>query len=225
MLTILLRTVVIYLILIIALRLMGKRQIGQLEVSDFVTTLMLSEIATIPMENPQLPLVYALIPIITLLTFEVVSSVVSKRYPTFKRVVNSTPSMLIRRGIIDQVEMRRTRISLEELLSEVRQSGVADISEVYYAILEANGNLTVIPRSSAMPATRSDMSVDVPETGIAHIVISEGRLNRNALKYLGISREKVDKILRKRGVQIHDVYLMTCDDALNFMITTKGTKQ
>lgn len=222
MLTILLRTIVIYCILIVALRVMGKRQIGQLEVSDFVTTLMLSEIATIPMENPQLPLVYALIPIITLLTFEVVSSVIARRSAVFKRVVNSTPSMLIRRGVIDQAEMCKARISLEELLSEVRQSGVADISEVYYAILEANGNLTVIPRSLSAPATRSELSIDVRETGIAHIVVSEGRVNTPALKFLGLCRETIEKELCRHGLKVRDVYLMTCDDAMNFKVTKKG---
>ena len=221
MVTILLRTIIIYLILLLALRIMGKRQIGELEVSDLVTTFILSEIATIPMENHQMPIAYAIIPIVTLLTFEIVSSVLAKRILLFKRVVNSVPSVLIFNGRIDQEQMRRTRISLEELLSEIRQNGVTKIEDVSYAILEANGRLTVIPSDSSTPPSRRELGLSPEETGIEHIIVSEGHMCKSTIKLLSLSEEEVAAEIKKKGIEIRDVFLMTCTDAHQYNIIRK----
>jgi uncharacterized membrane protein YcaP (DUF421 family) len=160
MLTILIRTVIIYLSLMIIMRLMGKRQIGQLELSDLVTTFLLSEIASMPVTDTSIPIIYAIIPMIALLTFEVTSSWFLSRFPGIKSLLSTNPATLISNGKINRKEMLRSRLSPEELIGELRQSGISDIREVRYAILEQNGKITVIQKSSEKPLTPKQMSIE-----------------------------------------------------------------
>ena len=153
------------------MRLMGKRQIGQLEVTDFVTTLLLSEIATLPLEDPDIPIINALIPMITLLTFEVVSSTILCRTPRLKNLFSSRPGFLIRNGKLEQKEMIKNRISPDELMSELRQNGYTELSEVAYAIIEQDGTLTVIPRSENRAVTPKDININVEKkTGRSYVL-------------------------------------------------------
>ncbi len=218
MVTILLRTLIIYVILICAMRLMGKRQIGELEVSDLVTTLLLSEIATLPIENHDIPVMYAVIPIITLLTIEVLSSILVKVSPKLDKILNPKPSILICRGKVNANELTRSRISIDELVSVVRQTGISDISEVQYAILEVGGKVTVIPKAKYRQPTLNDLNIEVKENGIAHIVISEGKLNKFNLDFLGVNDKWLQKTLDENKVALEDVFLMTVDDTLKVTI-------
>ena len=212
MLTILLRTVIIYIILISAMRIMGKRQIGELEVSDLVTTLLLSEIATLPIENQEIPVMYAVIPIITLLTIEVISSVISFKSPKIRGFLNAKPSILISQGKINQRELRNSRIAIDELISEIRLNGISDIKEVEYAILESSGKLTVIPKIEFSQPKMQDLKIKAEETGLAHIIISNGTVNDYNLNYLGKSRTWLDSVLKKQNTVANDVFLMTAND-------------
>ena len=211
MLTILLRTVIIYIILISTMRIMGKRQIGELEVSDLVTTLLLSEIATLPIENQEIPVMYAVIPIITLLTIEVISSVISFKSPKIRGFLNAKPSILISQGKINQRELQNSRIAIDELISEIRLNGISDIKEVQYAILESSGKLTVIPKIQFSQPKMQDLKVKAEETGLAHIIISNGTVNDYNLNYLGKSRTWLDSVLKNHNTVANDVFLMTAN--------------
>ena len=147
MLNIFLKTVIIYVILIISMRLMGKRQIGELEVSDFVTTLLISEIASAPITDSSIPIINAAIPLLILVVLEVVSSFLLVRFPSLKSVVSARPTIVINKGKPDRRAMLKVRLSVDELVSELRQQGITDISEVQYAILEQNGKITVIEKA------------------------------------------------------------------------------
>lgn len=213
MLIVFIRTLLIYLLLLLAMRLMGKRQIGELEVTDLVITLLLSDIATHPIVDPENPLSHALIPIITLLATEVTLSLILSRFPRLKSLGSARPNVLIRNGKINQRELEHLRISTDELISELRQKEITSIDEVAYAILEQNGKISVIPKACCQPATRQDMSVQTKEGGIMHILVSRGVINRYNLSLLGYNDAWLHKQLTRRHCRVKDVFLMTVDDS------------
>lgn len=212
MLTILIRTVIIYVILIATMRLMGKRQLGELEISELVTTLLLSEIASLPIANQSIPLMHALIPLITILTFEVTLSVILLKCPKLKNIASSRPSVLIRHGFLDQKELRRIRISIDELLSEVRQSGLCSLEDVDYAILEQNGKISIIPKKSAQPPSAKDMNLPLTESGIVHVLIGDGKINAYNLQLLQLTEAWLTEVLRRQKLELSSVFFLGMDD-------------
>ena len=206
------------------MRIMGKRQIGELELSDLVTTLLISELASLPITDNFIPLSHAIVPIIILVTFEVLSSFLVVHFPTFKKLISSRPSILINKGSPDRRAMLAARISADELISELRQKGVTDIGEVEYAILEQNGKISVIPKAPYKPPTVSDLNIEAKESGISHIVVCEGRINKNSLRVLSLSRKDIEEKLSSADVALADVYIMTIDDAGDVQIIRKESK-
>ncbi len=221
MLTIFIRTFIVYTALIIAMRIMGKRQIGELEVSELVTTFMLSEIATIPIENQDVPIIHAIIPIIILLFIEVFSSVILIKVPFLKNMVSARPSILIRNGQINQKELRNNRVSLEELMCELRSGQCTDPGEVAYAILEKNGKLTIVPKAKYSPPTANDLGIKPQEGGIIHLLIIDGRICENNLKSSGKNRSWLEKEIRKLPCPMKDIYLFGIDDAERITLVRK----
>ena len=213
MITIFLRTLLIYVILIATMRLMGKRQLGELEISELVTTLLISEIATLPIGDPSLPVVYAIIPLITILTTEVILSVILLKLPKLKGLASARPSILIRHGQLDQKEMRRIRISIEELISEVRQAGIPSLADVDYAILEQNGKISVIPRRAAQPPDAKTLGMQPDECGIQHALIEDGQINRYNLQRHGLTEAWIDEQCKKRSLRRQDVFYLGIDDS------------
>lgn len=224
MLSILLRTVIVYLILIGTMRLMGKRQLGELEVSELVTTLLVSEIASLPIENPAIPIVYVIIPLVTILTLEVSLSVLLLKCPLLKNLASTRPSILIRHGKLDQREMQRIRITLDELVSEVRQAGIASLEEVDYAILEQNGKISIIPKRSAQPPSAKDMSLSPAESGIVHILVEDGWLNRYNMELMHVDLADIKAYLEKKRLSVEEVFFLGIDDAKEFYIIKKERK-
>lgn len=221
MTTILFRTIIIYALLIFAMRLMGKRQIGELEVSELVGTLILSEIASMPIENQEIPISFALIPIITITTIEIAMSVILIKFPKLKSLISTRPSTLISGGVIDQRELLRARISAEELVGELRQQGIAGLNEVNYAILEQNGKISVIPKAEAKPATPSDLRLSVTDDGIMHILVSNGYVNDYNMK----KHNKDMAWLKQKSAEHHcstdRIFLLLIDDNDNICLIPK----
>lgn len=224
MLTIFLRTIIVYAVLIIAMRLMGKRQMGELEVSDLVTTLMVSEIAVTPIENTDIPVSYAVIPIITLLAIEVISSVVLIKVPALKSILSARPAILIRSGKIDQKELQKNRISLEELMCELRSAGCTNPTEVEYAILEKSGKLTVISKAQFSPPTAEMLGMMPQESGMLHLLVIDGKVCPNNLENSGKSRAWLDKKIIELGKPIESIYLLAVDDSNHLLYIRKDTK-
>lgn len=221
MTTILFRTVLIYLLLMITMRLMGKRQIGQLELTDLVTTLLISEIASLPITDSNIPVLHAVIPILTLLIFEVTSSLLLCRFPGLKNLLSARPATLIRNGKLRPRAMLQARLSADELIGELRQQNITDPSEVLYAILEQNGKITVIPKIKYRTPTVSQMRIKAKETGLYHIVVDKGTINRHSLENLGLTRAGLIQKLERQGMRAEDIYLMMIDDAGNTQILKK----
>lgn len=213
MVTILIRTAIIYVLMVCTMRLMGKRQIGELEVSDLVTTLLISDIASLPITNYSIPVSHAVIPIVLLLTFEVLSAALAVWFPRFKGLVTARPSTLIKNGVICRKSMLDARISLDELISELRQNGYVDIDEVLYAILEKNGKITIIPKAAHKVPDCTQLQIKCKENGIFHIVIDNGVINKHGLSEVNLTIEQLEYKLKKESVCAHDVYLMMVSDA------------
>lgn len=211
MASIFLRTVLIYFFLSVALKLMGKRQIGELEVGELVSTLLISEIAAIPIDDPDLPLLNAVIPILFILSAEILLSAVKNRSAKLKHLIEGDPVYIIYKGKIRQKVLEDNRISINELLSELRVLGIADISDVYYAILEQSGKLSVTLRADCQPITKQALAEE-REPGIAHLIVVDREVNETNLRALGYDRVWLDRVLSRYGVRLPEVYLLTVDD-------------
>ncbi len=212
MLTIFIRIILIYALLVGTMRIMGKRQIGELQLSELVTTILLSELASQPITDSQIPFAFALIPIAVLLSIEVILSFAVTKLPFLKPIFDGKPNILISHGVIDQKEVAKVRISLEELLSSLRIEGIGDISEVDYAILEHNGQLSVIPKRAASPPTAADLKTKISESGIAHAVIVDGVISDFDLELIGKDRDWLSRRLAIKKISLDEVYLFTVND-------------
>ncbi len=216
------RSFITYILLLLVLRLMGKRQIGELQPSELVTTLLLSEVASQPVTDDNIPLVYGLVPVAAILSFEVILSFAITKNKKFKKIMTGEISVLIDKGKLNMEEMKKNRISLEELASELRQKNIADISRVQYAIMEKNGKLSVIEKAKYQPCTLDDMNIQPEERGIAHAFIVDGEICYENITSSGKNEEFLKKELKKRKIKSpEDIVLFTCDDADNVNIIRK----
>lgn len=206
------KTFIIYTILLIAMRILGKRQLGELEVSELITTILLSEIAAFPLTDAEASIFNAVVPISIIVALEIVFSFIGSRFPTARRLVSSPPSTLIKDGVINQKELRKNRIAIEELIAELRLNGVFDIDDVKYAILEQNGLLSVIPKAERQQPGFSDFKIKAKEHGIQHIIISQGTWNEYNINLLGRSKLYFQEYLKKHHVSEKSVFLLTIDD-------------
>ena len=225
MVTVLIRTLIIYLSLILVMRLMGKRQIGELEISDLVTTFLISEIASLPITDIEIPLSHAIIPIIVLLTLEVVISMLLSKFPKLKFLFSTRPSTLIKNGTIQKKALENSRLSFDELFSQLRQQGYDDISQIKYAILEQNGNITVIQKAPYKTPTVQQLNIKCEESGLFHIIIERGKINKHGLEEIGYSKEKLIQALAKRNIVPKEVYLLMINDADDMRIILKEDKK
>ena len=216
------RSFITYILLLLVLRLMGKRQIGELQPSELVTTLLLSEVASQPVTDDNIPLVYGLVPVAAILSFEVILSFAITKNKKFKKIMTGEISVLIDKGKLNMKEMKKNRISLEELASELRQKNIADISRVQYAIMEKNGKISVIEKAEYQPCTLEDMNIRSEERGIAHAFIVDGEICYENIESSGKNEEFLKKELKKRKIKsAEDIVLFTCDDAGNINIIRK----
>ena len=203
------------------MRLMGKRQIGQLEVTDLVTTFMLSELATLPIENPDMPLINVTIPIVILLTFEVASSMLMIKIPWLKKIFTSRPGYLIKEGKVIESELIKNRISTDELISELRQNGISDISEAEYAIMEKDGKITVLQKPQFRPITPNDLGINIKDDGLTHVIISNTAVNTHGLSVINKNEKWLNSILESKGLCVKDIFLMTSTDSGKLYIVKK----
>ena len=207
------RTVVLYLVLIAVIRLMGKRQIGQLEPSEFVVTMLVANLAAIPMQDEGLPLYGGLIPMLTVLGMELVLSGATLRSIRLRKFLCGKPVILIENGRILQKNLRATRVTLDELTGHLREKDVLDIRSVQYAILETNGNLSVFPFPSEVPASAKEAGIHPKDRFLPVTVISDGQLLRQNLQYAARDESWVHQVLGEYRASIAGTWLLTVDKA------------
>lgn len=214
MMTAFVRTIILYFLIMIGLRLMGKRQIGELEPGELVLTMMISDLATVPMQDFGIPLLAGVIPILTLLALSMLLSQLSLSSLRFRRLVCGTPSVLIRDGRIQQEAMRKNRYTLDELLEELRGQGCAGIEDVKYAVLENSGRLSVLPWARCQPPSAQELGVEVEEdVTLPVILVNDGRLLRRNLRARGLDESWLRDILQKEGLSSwREAFLLTLDE-------------
>ena len=222
MYTLFFRTIITYVILVSAMRLMGKRQIGELELTEFVITMLLSELASVPIADNTIPLTFSIVPIIILVSLEVLVSFLSIKSRRAKKIIGGNPSIIINRGKICKDEMKKVRISLDELLSQLRIKDISDINDVQYAILEENGQISVIPKTYAKNATLGDLNIDIEEKGIIHTLVADGEISDFNLRLTGHSRGWLFSEIEKQNCKLKDVFLFSIDDAENINFIKNG---
>lgn len=205
------RTIVLYLILIAVIRLMGKRQIGQMEPSEFVVTMLVANLASIPMQDGGIPLFSGIVPILTVLGIELVLSALSLRSIKIRKLLCGKPVILIENGNILQKNLQKTRITLDELTGHLREKDVLDLRSVQYAILETNGNLSVFPYPKEKPASAADAGIMAKKQSLPITIISDGRLLSENLEHAKKDSRWVQKILREKRAELSETWLLTVD--------------
>jgi len=215
MITALLRTVILYIVLITGLRLTGKRQIGELEPNELVLTMLLSDLAAVPMQDFGIPLINGVLPIITILCLSMLLSYVSLRSVRFRTLVCGEPAVLIRSGKIQEEAMRHNRLTLDELLEELRCQGVTDLESVKYAILETSGQISLLLRSDHQPLTARQTGTEVTDdVFLPTILINDGRVLHGALRTVGRDERWLEKQLHAEGLSSPaQVFLLTLDES------------
>lgn len=207
------RTVVLYGLIILGIRLMGKRQVGELEPSELVFTLLIADLAAVPMQDFGIPLITGVIPIVTLLCVTLLLSVLTVKSIRFRAVLCGKPSIVVENGKLCQREMAKNRFTLDELAEELRIQGVTDIQTVKYAILETNGQMTVLLNQEEMPVTAKQMGLHPAEPGLPAPIISDGRLMAENLVKRDLSMEWLEAELKRRHVKrVRDVFLLSVDE-------------
>ncbi len=207
------------------MKIMGKRQVGELELSELVSTLLISEIAANPIENADIPLSNVLIPLLLIISLEIILSYATTKSETLKRFLSVKPSVLIKRGVLDVAELEKTRLSVEELASELRLKGISSLDEVEYALLEQNGQISVIPKKINSPLTPQMLGLNAAEDGMSHLLIVDGHVKENNLTLSGKSRAWLDAQLSNMKKDASDIFLFSVDDRNHVSIIYKGSEK
>ena len=221
MLVILLRTAVLYAFVILGLRIMGKRQIGDMQPNELVTTLLISDIATIPIQDIKQPVINGMLAIFMLVCLEVVMSVVTMKWDPFRRLIDGRPTIVIRHGEMDQAAMKRLRLTVDDLMENLRQEQVFDIRTVAYAIVETNGHLSVMLKPEEQPVTAAQAGMTPPGGGLAVPVVCDGHMRDEFMESVGMTRQKLAELLDREGVGREELFLLTVDAEGNTAIVKK----
>ena len=188
---------------------MGKRQLGQLQPSELVVTILISNIATLPIENSDIPLCLGLVPILTLMCFEVLLSVCTLKNLSLRRLIWGNSKILIENGEINQQELKSLRYSLDDLMEQLRSSGIFDVREVEYAVAETNGQLSVCKKSDRETVTPKISGISVPNTPPPSVLVSDRKIIEQGLFSCGLTLHQLKKIIKSKGYQQEDIFLMT----------------
>lgn len=206
------RSIILYLILIATIRLMGKRQVGQMEASEFVVTMLVANLASIPMQDGGIPLFSGIVPILTVLGVELLLSALCLRSIWLRKVLCGKPVILIENGRILRENLKRTRVTLDELSGHLREKDVLDPRAVQYAILETNGNLSVFPYPRERPATAKEAGIPVKNQYLPVTIISDGHLLPENMAFAGKDAAWVNRVLQEHNSSIDNTWLLTVDD-------------
>ncbi len=224
MYTVLVRTVFLFFVIIAVMRLMGKRQIGQLQPAELVVTILLSEVAAEPMLNTDMPLLYSVVTLMLLTGIELLISFVSLKSTKMRTILQGNSVVIVRNGVVLYEEITKLRYTVDDILEALRQKDVFDISEVEFAVAETNGSLSVYLKPPFRTATAQDVG-NVPEDdGVPVAVVADGEFVQNGLKESGMTEKRLLSVLKKRKMQKKDVLLMTINGAGRIILFGKDGK-
>lgn len=198
--TVFIRTVIFYVCVVTAMRIMGKRQLGELQPSEFVIALMISEIATIPIDKTDIPILHGIIPIFALVLLEFLCSILVIKSEKARRIITGSPVQIIKDGKLMMKRLTSLRICIDDVMEQLRLAGYSSISQIDSAIIETNGQLSVVPKEDERPLTCKDMNLSPPQTHVPHTIISDGVLRRNNLDGAGVTEKWLKKKLARYNI-------------------------
>lgn len=205
------RAIILYIIVIASVRIMGKRQIGELQPSELVITILVSNIATLPLEDLNIPLTMGVLPILSLVCFEVLMSWITLKSKKIRHIVSGIPKVIIRDGILDQKVMKDLRYSVDDLMTALRSNNIFNISEVQYAVVETNGSVSVYEKYPYQNVTNMDMNIRGKTCDPPVIIISDGKIVSQGLAEAGLERKWATELLERKHLREADVFLLIAD--------------
>ena len=223
MLILVVRTLILYGMVIAAMRIMGKRQLGELQPSELVVAIMISDLASVPMQAIDIPLLSGIIPVLTLIVAEVMMSYLSLKSKNIRKFLSGEPSIVVYDGCINEAELKKLRFNINDLLEELRLNGCHDISDVAVAVLETSGKLSVIPKDKARPVTVEDLQLENVHDGLPCVIVSDGTLNEGELTRAKKDHIWLTKELKKRNIKdVKEIFVASLDAEDELFIQLKG---
>lgn len=215
MLTIIIRSILIYLIVLLVFRLMGKRQLGQMQPFELVLTLIIADLATIPMAEVSVPVLHGIVPLLTLVVLHFILTLVSRISPKISKVISGKPVILINPKGIDYKAMKRLNLSTDDIFTALRESGYFSLSQVQYAIMETNGKISIMPKAEFAPVTNGDIKNNIDESFIPIILVSEGKIMKDNLTVANLSKERVEELVKQnaQGEKLSNILVLSVDKA------------
>ena len=217
----LLRTLILYCAVIAAVRLMGKRQIGELDPSELVVTILVSDLAAVPMQDLGILMVAGLVPIATLIVLEILLSFLALKSRSFRRLINGQPAIIIRGGQLDIKKLRQMRLTTDEVIETLRKQNVSSVSDVKYGVIEPDGSLSVVLKQPQQQVTAEMLGLTPKDTGLPLVVVSDGKLVSRSLQLLHLDPRDIENRLKNQSIALSDVFLMTLDDCGNTFLQRK----
>lgn len=218
------RTIILYAFIVLAMRLMGKRQISDLQPNELVITLLISDIAAIPMQNTSQPLISGFVPVLVLVSMEITASVLMMKLAPFRKMICGSPVLVISDGKILQDQMKRLRLTTEDLCVQLRQQNIFSIEEVQYCIVETNGSVSILQKPEYRQPNAQDMNITIEDNKIETVVINDGKILDNSLKLCQKTQQDVYNILNSEQTELNAVFLMTLDALGKYNIILKEKK-
>lgn len=218
----LIRAILLYILITFCVRLMGKRQLGELQPSELVITILISNIASLPIEDPSIPLLRGAIPVLMLVGCELLISNLSLKFRKFRIFVSGSPVMVIENGVLNQRRLRELRFSIDDLTEALRQNGIFDFREVDYAVVETTGQVSVLQKAGSQPPTADDLNLKLNASPPPIVIISDGEIIKNGVESCEISLEWINSVLKKRKLKVNQVFLMTCTKQKDYYIVEKN---
>lgn len=215
------RTLLLYILIIAAVRLMGKRQISELQTSELVVTLLISNIAAIPMQDSRQPLVSGVLPIMVLVVCELFTSWSMMKSGKFRKLICGKPIVIIDDGTVQQSEMRKLRLTTEDLFEQLREKNVFSLKDVAYAIVETDGRISIIKKPDKEQPTAGMLGIAVPNPSIETVVVSDGVVSNTSLQVCGKSEKWLEETLRHQNVRAEDIFIMTANTKGDYQIIPK----
>ncbi len=219
---VIIRTIILYTLVVVVMRLMGKRQLGELQPYELVITIMISELASLPMQDTRLPLLLGIIPIVTMLIMQILVSEIQLRSEKVRSIIDGKPSILLRNGILDTKALREQRINIDDLMEELRTNGYFNFEDIAYLILENNGQISVIPKANLSPVTKSDLNISVPQDVLPTVLVINGKVNKENLKTINKDMKWLLQNIRSRNIEnLEEVYIALMDSHNKFYCQKK----
>ncbi|MBQ8443860.1 MAG: DUF421 domain-containing protein [Clostridia bacterium] len=223
MLTIIIRSVIIYLIVLFVFRIMGKRQLGQMQPFELVLTLIIADLATIPMAEVSVPVLHGVVPLLTLVVLHFILTWLTKSSTKISKFVSGKPVIIINPKGIDYQAMKKLNLSIDDLFAALRECGYFTVAQIQYAIMETNGKISVMPKADSAPVTNSDMKIKAEDSFLPIVLVNEGKIMKDNCALAGIDEKEITNIIKKQNCgSVKEILLLSIDKSGEGYIQPEG---